>query len=650
MLRSLHLLLFHPDPKNEDVFVPVDAVTKFKWRTQCAYVKDQPYFVVFKITDNPDLGPRLATYETWSIRVVGDKPVWKSYTTNEGNRSATLNWDQYYCDNAVAMQIWRKVDGSDFKPDTCETGMPAYLGYELIDTVPIGSAKDTTYTDTNRGKGLEVGPKYCYRLVAVFPADTQAESLVSDDICIEPFKLIYPVITNVDVDSTAAENGRIIVRWLPPLQNDDYDQNYPFEYHIFRGDGFSGDSTEIAVVQTETVFVDYQTPNFDLDTEGKIYNYTIQAYSEDGTVLIGGSGQASTVRLEAQSELREIELTWSADVPWTNSFAAYTHKIYRGDEGADTKNDLQLIDEVTVTTDGFIYEDKGQWNNEPLEERLYCYMVETYGTYGNPLIASPLINRSQIICTEPGDDVPPCQPAPPVLEQPRNCSAELTQADCSGENAYINTLTWTKDDSDCGKDIAYYIVYYANSLTGDYKELIKLPPNVTKYEDILYASYARCYKIAAVDRSNNVSALSESFCVDNCPYYELPNVFSPNRDGCNDVFRAYNNIYTNRGENESECPMPIEYEKKCARFVKQVIFHVYNRWGREIYSYTGQVGGSNDSSRDAILINWDGRDNNGRELSTGVYYYVAEVTFDSIFPENRNKTIKGWVHLLRGEN
>ena len=104
------------------------------------------------------------------------------------------------------------------------------------------------------------------------------------------------------------------------------------------------------------------------------------------------------------------------------------------------------------------------------------------------------------------------------------------------------------------------------------------------------------------------------------------------------------------GETGEECPISIENQRKCARFVSRVEFHVFNRWGREVFSYTGQVGGSSDDPDDAILINWDGRSNEGKELSTGVYYYVAEVTFDTISPENREKTLKGWIHLIREAN
>jgi hypothetical protein len=48
-----------------------------------------------------------------------------------------------------------------------------------------------------------------------------------------------------------------------------------------------------------------------------------------------------------------------------------------------------------------------------------------------------------------------------------------------------------------------------------------------------------------------------------------------------------------------------------------------------------------------IYIDWDGRADDGSELTTGIYYYVAEVTFNSVDPEKAERTIKGWVHLLR---
>jgi hypothetical protein len=158
-------------------------------------------------------------------------------------------------------------------------------------------------------------------------------------------------------------------------------------------------------------------------------------------------------------------------------------------------------------------------------------------------------------------------------------------------------------------------------------------------------SLAFCYKIAAVDRSNNESELSDPVCNDNCPYYELPNVFSPNADDCNRLFSAYRNAeYYTHIENEKVVPNCGEVNgRKCARFVEAVDFRVYNRWGKQVYEYEG----SSNDDRNTIYIDWDGRAEDGTDLASGVYYYVADVTFISIDPDKRNQIIKGWVHLIR---
>ncbi|MCI0750651.1 MAG: gliding motility-associated C-terminal domain-containing protein, partial [Flammeovirgaceae bacterium] len=68
---------------------PVDV--NFEWITDCAHVKDQPYQVVFKVTDNPgNDGPKLVTFKTWNITVVAPPPVWDTVVVNLANRSDTL--------------------------------------------------------------------------------------------------------------------------------------------------------------------------------------------------------------------------------------------------------------------------------------------------------------------------------------------------------------------------------------------------------------------------------------------------------------------------------------------------------------------------------------------------------------------------------
>lgn len=70
-----------------------------------------------------------------------------------------------------------------------------------------------------------------------------------------------------------------------------------------------------------------------------------------------------------------------------------------------------------------------------------------------------------------------------------------------------------------------------------------------------------------------------------CDLY-IPNAFSPNDDGRNDLFRPQTN-----------CPL-LEYE-----------LHIYNRWGAQVFTSRAPDRG------------WDG-EHNGRDQPQGVYMYV----------------------------
>ena len=118
------------------------------------------------------------------------------------------------------------------------------------------------------------------------------------------------------------------------------------------------------------------------------------------------------------------------------------------------------------------------------------------------------------------------------------------------------------------------------------------------YTVMLISSKGSCldtaYKIIKVDAPSKL---------------EIPNVFTPNGDGSNDVFFLKT---TNLGE------------------INAIIF---DRWGNKVYetmSTTGNIG-------------WDGKNLQGKECSSGVYYYIIT----AVGKDSKPYKTKGNVSLFR---
>jgi gliding motility-associated-like protein len=613
------------------VIQPSPASINFSWQTVCAHVREREYQVRFKAEDQPDIslgrGPKLADYATWFIRVVGPPPEGLEAVQGSGNE-VSLSWDSYLCDQANEMQVWRRVDSFEFEPGHCELGMPDYAGYELVDILDID---ESTFIDNNNGEGLEYGATYCYRLVAVFQDPAGGESVVSAETCvtIEEFEGDFgSLITNVTVTETDDTNGEIAVRWTSPFDADQTKYPPPYSYELYRGDGFS--STQMQLISagkiSDTTYLDQG-----LNTVSIPYNYQVVVY-DNNNLTIDTTASASSVRLDPSAITGALELTWRAEVPWSNVSQEYPmHLIYR-DNVLDDPEVLVLIDSVNVGQDGFVYLDDGSitGDDQLIDTQEYCYYVTTKGTYGNPAILEPLINDSQIACAQPNDTIQPCTPLEFVIinvNVDSVCANFIKDKPCEfGE--FFNELNWEVDaGSECDEDVRSYNIYFSES--GE-EGTFTLLDNVinTSYIHQGIPSFKGCYKISAVDRSGNESELTEAICNDNCPYYELPNVFTPNEDGLNDVFQAYNIL-----DDETN-------QYKCPRFVESVDFYVYDRQGREIYSNLNEA-------EKSTLIRWDGRNNQGQEMPSGVYFYVANVTFDVLDKDLQKADYRGWVQLLK---
>lgn len=596
-------------------FQPTPGIIDFSWQTVCNHVRAREYEVRVRITDQPSSGPKLVDIKTWKIKIVGPPPVFDEIEQMEG-RSVELNWDPYVCANSAnEMQVWRRINSDPYEPDSCETGIRP--GYELIGTTDMATFN---FKDLNGGEGLAPGNTYCYRLVAAYPEPRAGESIVSDEICIT-IDVDVPIITNVSVEATDPVNGEIFIKWTPPYDIDKVQFPGPYSYELIRNNGFTGSQGRISLgVTTDTLFTDKA-----LNTENLVYNYRVVLL--DNNLKIDTSSSASSVRLEPTIINQAIELNWSFTVPWNNSISQYKHDVYRNrtDAAAADAETFVKIAEVDVTQGGFKYFDDGSSNGVPLRKEIeYCYYVVTKGAYNVAGLIYPLENKSQIVCAKPDDNRLPC---PPVLtfEGPV-CEEYLSEVACN-VNTYYHDLSWKPDFSgECDDELSGYKLYFTpDGEEGQFELVAELSALELETRINNLPNYRGCYYITAIDRSGNESEPSNVVCVDNCPKFIIPNAFTPNGDGLNETFMAFDNPF-------SECP----------RFVLGVEIFIVNRWGVEVFTYNSLESAEND-----VFIRWDGRDKNGNELPAGTYFYSGKVWFDVLDPAKKEQTLKGTIQLVK---
>ena len=585
--------------------VPPDTAIFF-WATACDHIQDQYYQVVFKAEDDYTLpmgDPRpLSTQETVRIRVVAPPP--ENVTTEGGSGQVEVCWEApYSCEMPEerfrGFSIWRRDCDGTFEPDSCTTGLAGSGYVEIMDSINVVLG-DTTYCFTD--DSVERGRCYCYRILADFSEINNAgfpfnfvESLPSEEACVQLSRDL-PLITNVSVQSTDITTGMMEVRWSKPNPDDlDTLQNGPpYLYELYRSEGFNLAAPELVYTTSapsfwqanDTIFTDNN-----LNTLENSYTYQV-AFLVENNDSLGVTEEASSVYLSIAASDETNTLAWEFDVPWNNS--EYT--IFR-------LNDATMqFDSIDVTT-AQEYVDEGLMNYVE-----YCYYIRSKGTYGISSILDPLFNNSQEACITPIDTISPC---PPILEVVNDCTMA---ADSRPADTFQNFLTWNNPNNSCADDVVGYNVFYAPMESGEFT-LIETHTNA---EDTTYAhtpglSIAGCYTVTAIDSVGNESVMSNIACVDNCPIYTLPNVFTPNDDGNNDHF------------------IPFPY-----RFIEKINIKIHNRWG-------GLVFETSDPD-----INWDGTNLKGEPLAEGVYYYACEVFEQRLNGTvQRDKGLSGFIHIIR---
>ncbi len=147
-------------------------------------------------------------------------------------------------------------------------------------------------------------------------------------------------------------------------------------------------------------------------------------------------------------------------------------------------------------------------------------------------------------------------------------------------------------------------------------------PYLVRYEEdteytFLKAGLHRIELYATFIQGNDTVAYTEDYWKDAEPItvsiseskLEMPNAFSPNGDGINDVYKAKSG------------------------YQSLVEFHAYifNRWGQKLYEWTDPAGG------------WDGK-YKGSDVKPGVYFVLVKAKG----ADGRKFNIKRDVNLLRG--
>ncbi|MFN3529972.1 MAG: gliding motility-associated C-terminal domain-containing protein [Bacteroidia bacterium] len=552
-------------------FVDVSSQTvvnsAFSWQTNCSHIRRDPYQMVFKAEDNGN--PPLSAYKVWNIRII-PPPVENIQANSSGGRIA-VSFDPHTCDNALGYKIYRKQGSGPFPLDTCQTGVPASSGYVLIDTL-MGRMR-TTYIDDNNGMGLPAGEEFCYRVTAFFSEFAfnplgGVESISSDEVC-EIVLRDLPLLTKVSVTNTGDTDGKMLLQWEGPVELDTVQFPAPYRYRFFRaqGEAIGANPAQIGTRNYNSfaaLLADSLFEDDNLNTRAFPYTYRM-SFDALGNTEVGKGTPSSSVFLDIVSFDSELLLRWDWNTNWLND-SFYVYK----------ENDFGQFQLLGGSLEPF-YRDTGLVNG-----RTYCYYVTSFGSFANVLLPDSIVNDSQIKCKMPTDTIPPCPPQLSVI------------SDC---DLFKNELSWVQQQF-CAEDLLKWRVYFRPDNQSAYTLLDSLPASADKnyLHDNLTLSVAGCYVLTAVDSSLNESDFSNEVCVDNCNLYELPNVFTPNGDGINDLFG----------------PLP------GWRFVESIDIIILNRWGQEVFRTVDPQ------------INWDGKNRIGQDLESGTYYYRIKINFRTL--------------------
>lgn len=546
----------------------------FTWQTSCEHISNQYYKSTFKAEDNGG-AYKLANFAVYNVKVV--PPQVKGLTATPQGTHIKLDWTAScnpHTNPLIAYRVYRQEGCAPFVYEPCRTGIPGLSSF-----VYLGESENvsSSFLDNNNGEGLIVGQDYSYLVIAVY--QDRSMSFAGTPVCTK-LKRDVPILLNVDVLSTSP-NGSVDLRWARPLKtagNFDtlmFPGPYRFELKYKSAGVFSTIFTSTAnnLSVLDTAFI-----HTSVNTTRDSCEYLV-AFSA-GEKAMGSSNKATSVFLSVKASDRRADLSWKSKTPWKN----YSYAVYRKDPGGSNFTSIG-------TTTGTSFSD----SNSLINKKTYCYYVASAGEYSDPTVYKPLLNKSQQVCVTPVDLTPPCTPTLSI------------EADCP--TGFV-TVNWKNVRAFCSDDVISYLLFYKNTVSDTYQKVLETDTTFYVYDGL--TSISGCYAIQAVDSAGNVSKLSPDFCIENCPEFELPNIFSPNKDGSNDYFKAVK-----------------------VRQIKEIDLVIMDRWGNTVYS-----------TKDPYF-QWDGTNVQSKQMvSDGTFLYVCTV-YEPRIKGTVKRILKGTVQVVR---
>ena len=594
---------------NQFNFAESPLTESFIWETRCEHVSDSYYQVIFRGQDDSRMGlTGNASLQNLRIKILGP-PLEDVTAIVQPDDNVNITWEQpYSCEETVddyfiGFKVYRREGPDPIPLGSCENGLEG-RGYEVVRFLTQDTL-DGRYTFID--ETVERGRIYCYRVTGNFAQRTGSgqpfnivESIASDEVCVQLNQDI-PLITEVSVLETNVSSGSISVSWAKPNPTvvDTILNSGPYSYRLSRSIN-NIDFNEVTVITTPTFGQD-DILNFidtNLNTTGIQYYYQVEfdVASEPFSI----SNSASSVFSAVSSTDMQNNVACTELVPWVNvNYYLEREEIVAGQETYVTIDQAESCD----------FQDRGLMN-----DTTFCYRVRTEGLYGLGGLTDSLINFSQVVCGSPLDTVGPCAPLV-MIENP--CDEIRSSDDPSSlSDRFLNLIQWNsvRDECEGAQDVVAYNVYFASdSLLLNYELIGSVEEgNRLQFEHLPEGGINGCYAVSALDRIGNEGPIGPPACIENCPIYILPNAFTPNGDGANDLFYPRENL-----------------------FVAEIDFKLFNRWGNLIFETTDPE------------INWDGTTASGNAVEAGTYYYTCRILERGINGLVEADLLRGHIQLFK---